>query len=113
MALYYNDARLHKQKNQNSHDSVYKKQQTFRIGTAKMPACVTVQTEEREQELSATFKEHGWHYTITIDPEIQEDTKDLELLLSMPKTQASGCATGRNDLCPCGSGKKFKKCCGK
>ncbi|MBD9124484.1 MAG: SEC-C metal-binding domain-containing protein [Eisenbergiella sp.] len=19
--------------------------------------------------------------------------------------------TGRNDLCPCGSGKKFKKCC--
>jgi uncharacterized protein len=20
--------------------------------------------------------------------------------------------TGRNDLCPCGSGKKFKKCCG-
>lgn len=22
-------------------------------------------------------------------------------------------ATGRNDPCPCGSGKKFKKCCGK
>ena len=21
--------------------------------------------------------------------------------------------TGRNDPCPCGSGKKFKKCCGK
>ncbi|MBV5266971.1 MAG: SEC-C domain-containing protein, partial [Burkholderiaceae bacterium] len=21
--------------------------------------------------------------------------------------------TGRNDSCPCGSGKKFKKCCGK
>jgi preprotein translocase subunit SecA len=21
--------------------------------------------------------------------------------------------TGRNELCPCGSGKKFKKCCGK
>ena len=20
--------------------------------------------------------------------------------------------TGRNDICPCGSGKKFKKCCG-
>jgi hypothetical protein len=20
--------------------------------------------------------------------------------------------TGRNDLCPCGSGKKYKKCCG-
>ncbi len=21
--------------------------------------------------------------------------------------------TGRNDACPCGSGKKFKQCCGK
>ena len=26
---------------------------------------------------------------------------------------ASGKTVGRNDLCPCGSGKKFKKCCGK
>lgn len=26
---------------------------------------------------------------------------------------ASGKVVGRNDLCPCGSGKKFKKCCGK
>ena len=25
----------------------------------------------------------------------------------------SGKTVGRNDLCPCGSGKKFKKCCGK
>ena len=25
----------------------------------------------------------------------------------------SGAETGRNDPCPCGSGKKFKKCCGK
>ncbi|MDO9631303.1 MAG: SEC-C metal-binding domain-containing protein [Humidesulfovibrio sp.] len=23
-----------------------------------------------------------------------------------------GPKTGRNDPCPCGSGKKFKKCCG-
>jgi preprotein translocase subunit SecA len=26
---------------------------------------------------------------------------------------ASGHKVGRNDLCPCGSGKKYKKCCGK
>ena len=25
----------------------------------------------------------------------------------------SGKKVGRNDPCPCGSGKKFKKCCGK
>ena len=26
---------------------------------------------------------------------------------------AAGQKIGRNDPCPCGSGKKFKKCCGK
>ncbi|MGY4764609.1 SEC-C metal-binding domain-containing protein [Paenibacillus caseinilyticus] len=26
---------------------------------------------------------------------------------------ATGRKVGRNDLCPCGSGAKFKKCCGK
>ncbi len=31
-----------------------------------------------------------------------------------PVEQAQRAAvTGRNDPCPCGSGKKYKKCCGK
>ena len=31
-----------------------------------------------------------------------------------PVEQAKGAeAPGRNDPCPCGSGKKYKKCCGK
>jgi preprotein translocase subunit SecA len=29
-----------------------------------------------------------------------------------PKTVRSGAKVGRNDPCPCGSGKKYKKCCG-
>jgi len=29
-----------------------------------------------------------------------------------PKTVKKGAEVGRNDLCPCGSGKKYKKCCG-
>ena len=29
-----------------------------------------------------------------------------------PKPVRAGAKVGRNDLCPCGSGKKFKKCCG-
>jgi len=32
----------------------------------------------------------------------------------VPVEQAKSSRTaGRNDPCPCGSGKKFKKCCGK
>jgi len=32
---------------------------------------------------------------------------------SKPSPQVSGPKVGRNDPCPCGSGKKYKKCCGK
>jgi len=35
-----------------------------------------------------------------------EKTKALPVKSGQPKV-------GRNDLCPCGSGKKYKKCCGK
>ena len=31
---------------------------------------------------------------------------------SVKKTVVKGDKVGRNDLCPCGSGKKYKKCCG-
>jgi preprotein translocase subunit SecA len=30
-----------------------------------------------------------------------------------PKPVRAGAKVGRNDLCPCGSGKKYKKCCGR
>lgn len=33
--------------------------------------------------------------------------------LAAPPTRKDGPQVGRNDPCPCGSGKKFKKCCGK
>ena len=29
------------------------------------------------------------------------------------KKPAKSKKVGRNDLCPCGSGKKYKQCCGK
>ena len=36
----------------------------------------------------------------------------LDLLCSAVHRLLGGAAAGRNDPCPCGSGKKFKKCCG-
>ena len=41
-----------------------------------------------------------------------ETTVD-ESTLRVPQTQASGLRVGRNDPCPCGSGKKYKQCHGK
>lgn len=45
-------------------------------------------------------------------------TEDIEseeqILKDTPPTDpiVKGASTKRNDPCPCGSGKKFKKCCG-
>ena len=38
--------------------------------------------------------------------EIQKKYKESKIVRNMEKV-------GRNDLCPCGSGKKYKKCCGR
>lgn len=87
------------------------KKQT-RLGTDKNPASAVVQTEERKAELEAIFNENGWIFTIEVDEERAEDISDLELLQNKPKTTILDKTPGRNDPCVCGSGKKFKKCCG-
>lgn len=38
--------------------------------------------------------------------EIQKQYKESKIVRNLDKV-------GRNDMCPCGSGKKYKKCCGK
>jgi len=38
-------------------------------------------------------------------------TPNISLLGSKPNTRIKGTKIGRNSSCPCGSGKKFKKCC--
>ncbi len=84
-----------------------------RLGTEKKPAVVKVQTEERLKEVTSIFEEKGWKYTIDLEPDTPEDVADLELLLNVPKTIIAEEKVGRNDPCSCGSGKKYKKCCGK
>ena len=84
-----------------------------KLGTEKKPAVVKVQTEERMKEVTSIFEEKGWKYTIDLEPDTPEDVTDLELLLNIPKTMIAEEKVGRNDLCPCGSGNKYKKCCGK
>lgn len=42
----------------------------------------------------------------------QEQRKELYIKQKNATTVVKGKKIGRNDLCPCGSGKKYKKCCG-
>jgi len=84
-----------------------------KLGTEKNPAVINVQTEERVKELESVFEENGWKYTIELEPDKTEDITDLEILLNPLKTRIAEKNVGRNEPCPCGSGKKYKKCCGK
>jgi len=94
-------------------DQIFNGKRTAKLGTEKNPANVTVQTEQRVKELESEFEKHGWKYKIALEPDKPEDTEDLQILLNPQKTITVGEKAGRNDPCPCGSGKKYKKCCGK
>ena len=86
---------------------------TIRLGTDKAPANISVQSEDRKQELIRVFEDNGWASIITVDADAEENIRDLDILLS--KQEASSATSekqaSRNDPCPCGSGKKYKKCC--
>ena len=43
----------------------------------------------------------------------KEKRKDITRAWKDAKTVVNEIKIGRNDACPCGSGKKYKKCCGK
>jgi len=56
-----------------------------------------------------------WLYELPMWDEIFDEAKKKKLYLEQKKsgTVVVGKKVGRNDLCPCGSGKKYKHCCGK
>jgi len=45
--------------------------------------------------------------------ELQKVVRDDAKMLPLPQPRQGARRIGRNDPCPCGSGKKYKQCCGK
>jgi SWIM/SEC-C metal-binding protein len=86
---------------------------TVKLGTEKNPALVHVRTEQRFKEITALFKEKGWRFKIELEPDKPEDITDLDRLLNPVKTRRVEQKLGRNEPCSCGSGKKYKICCGR
>jgi SWIM/SEC-C metal-binding protein len=91
---------------------IYDGKKTAKLGTDKNPALVNIQTEERLKEVTSIFEENGWKFIIELEPDKPEDIADLERLLNTPKPKITEKKVGRNEPCPCGSGKKYKNCCG-
>ena len=92
--------------------SNFKLNKSLRLGTLKAPAQISVQSLEREQELAAVFADKGWACVIEVNPEQDENIRDLEILQNEKVAAVSPKIARRNDPCPCASGKKYKKCCG-
>ena len=72
----------------------------IRERTARMILSVTVQTPEMKRVQLAKPLTEGFEGA---------DGKKPKKVTVVKRAEAS---VGRNDLCPCGSGKKYKKCCG-
>lgn len=83
-----------------------------RIGTSKHPAVARACTEERAREIVEFCNDHNIKVIVGIEPEKPEDISDVVRALSRPKPEATDAKPGRNDPCPCGSGMKYKRCCG-
>jgi SWIM/SEC-C metal-binding protein len=93
-------------------EKIFDGKKAAKLGTPKNPARVHVKTKKRMKEVASIFENRGWKYMIELQPDTPEDVSDLDILLNPAKTVIAEKKVGRNAPCPCGSGKKYKKCCG-
>lgn len=111
MSKFFFKGRIEKKPKHSSYG--YNTNRADKLGSKDFPLSLTVATEERKAEIEAILKENTLFAHIDINADVEENIVDLEALLNKPKTTTFDKTPNRNDPCSCGSGKKFKKCCGK
>ena len=93
--------------------AVFETKKPPRLGSQRNPLTLTVKDEARRLEIKAICADKSWFCEITVDPEADENIRDLTFLQDKQVVATSTRLAGRNDPCPCGSGKKYKQCCAK
>ncbi|WP_138439040.1 PBPRA1643 family SWIM/SEC-C metal-binding motif protein [Marinobacter alexandrii] len=85
-----------------------------RSGTRKFPLSLVVTNEARKQEIEAQVAEAGLYAEVALDTceGATESISELTVILNKGSTVTAEKLPSRNDPCTCGSGLKFKKCCG-
>ena len=86
--------------------------------TAEAEAAVATTTDELEANESKNYSEEDVNKAAAKFMQREQVAKPTSTNLegdgtAVSRTVKKGAKIGRNDLCPCGSGKKYKKCCGK
>jgi SWIM/SEC-C metal-binding protein len=83
-----------------------------KLGSSNHPAIVRVQTPQKAEEILSICNRNGWEVIVGVEPDEPENIADVKMLLNRPTPLRNPQKVGRNDPCPCGSGRKYKKCCG-
>jgi preprotein translocase subunit SecA len=65
------------------------------------------------EEAIGVFEQSPKNYVHSEYSSLHKEDEKAETKSVTPQVQAAVKKAGRNDPCPCGSGKKYKKCCGK
>lgn len=90
----------------------YSTKRTVKLGSERNPLTLVVNSEEKKAEVAIVVAENDLFATISVDSAASEDLNELEVILNKPTTTTFEKTPSRNDPCSCGSGKKYKKCCG-
>lgn len=90
----------------------YNTKRIVKLGTEKNPLTLVVNSEEKKAQTAVLVAENDLFANISVDSTVDEDLNELEVILNKPSTTTFEKTPNRNDPCLCGSGKKYKKCCG-
>ena len=90
----------------------YNTNRQVKLGSANSPLTIVVNTMQRKNEIEQVLLENSLIANIEVSANEQENIIELSAILNKPVTQTTIRTLNRNDTCNCGSGKKFKKCCG-
>ena len=107
--LYYK-GRIHTRENHIK--TGYNTKRVVKLGTEKHPLTLVVTSEERKLAVETLVSDNGLFANITVDSSLDENINELNTVLNKPTTTRFDKTPNRNDPCSCGSGKKYKKCCG-
>ena len=85
------------------------------IDTMEEDTVVKIEIDPEKLYYNMVEAKADWLYNLPMWDEIltQEKRKELYKAQKASGTIVKGHKVGRNDPCPCGSGLKYKKCCGK
>ena len=80
-------------------------------GSKGSPLILRIVDESKAEQIVEICFKKDWQFILGIESDQEEDLTDLERKIN-PPVRHEVRKIGRNEPCTCGSGKKFKKCCG-